>query len=474
MRKKKTIRLAYLKDHTIDEIVTRHIDLVTKPKTILTVKDNADFGFYGGGIRGIEETIVKEAKPAPRRAILYNKYRFLIHEIIMRCRASKSNKARLRYSCYVSVLGKVFGDMLYTLNDMNIITVTTTFTMGKSSRKITLNDWNIDFIEEGNLVIIDYLKRIDEEYRKSLDEKISSLNKPTFLKSYNQCLSKIELNNKDGAIKYIEGIKSSLKSEHSYYYYMSRIEDFDKKNLSISNIDGNGRIYHYLTNLPKSLKQFFNIRWQLDIANSHPLLFSFYLINHFNISKEIIEYLNNNIDNSIDHNKGKQLRKLLKDNNIEVQDVKELPNDVLYYIYSVMKGRFWDDFVEVFKTMERGEVKATLFREVFYSHSTTTRNRAYAKEFAKVYPNVWHFIRSMKKEAKGNLPHKMMRLESKLFANILEQCYVKGWCVVSIHDAIVVLDVEENSSLNTDELQGIMAKAYEKYGLFPTIKIDAF
>jgi predicted nucleotidyltransferase len=137
-----------------------------------------------------------------------------------------------------------------------------------------------------------------------------------------------------------------------------------------------------------------------------------------------------------------------------------------------MKGRFWDDFVEVFKTMDRGEVKSTLFREVFYSHSTTTRNREYAKQFAQIYPNVWHSIRMMKKVSKGNLPNQMMSFESRLFGKILRRCFEKDWCVVSIHDAIIILDVVENGNLDIDELRGIMMEEYARCGLYPTISIE--
>ena len=275
-------------------------------------------------------------------------------------------------------------------------------------------------------------------------------------------------------MEYIEGRKTSFNNQHSYNYYKSRIEDFNKGDLLVSSIDSNGRIYHYLTNLPKSLKKFFNIRWQLDIANSHPLLFSYFLIKEYSISKDIILFLNSLQYNDIIeyHNKGKQLRKLLKNNGIDVQDTNTLPNDVLQYVFVTMKGRFWDDFVEVFHTLDRGEVKSTLFREVFYSHSTTTRNREYAKQFAQIYPNVWHSIRLMKKESKGNLPNKMMAFESKLFGSILRRCYDNNWCVVSIHDAIVVLDVVENEHLYIDEIKGIMSEEYARCGLYPTISIE--
>ena len=128
----------------------------------------------------------------------------------------------------------------------------------------------------------------------------------------------------------------------------------------------------------------------------------------------------------------------------------------------------------MFQTLDRGEVKSTLFREVFYSHSTTARNRDYAKQFAQIYPNVWHSIRLMKKESKGNLPNKMMAFESKLFGAILRRCYERNWCVVSIHDAVIVLDVPENEDLDIDELMGIMIEEYARCGLCPTISVEMF
>ena len=59
----------------------------------------------------------------------------------------------------------------------------------------------------------------------------------------------------------------------------------------IHSIDDNNRIYHYMTNLPRDLKCFFNIKYQCDIRNSHPLLFNLFLIDKYNISDDIIRYL---------------------------------------------------------------------------------------------------------------------------------------------------------------------------------------
>lgn len=475
MRKKKTLNRAFLTDVNLDDIITKHIEFTTRPVTRGEWVGAGEPDDRWGVCMGVyADIVVKEGKRPPRKAVLVHKYKFLIHDIIMRCRANKFNSVQLNYERYVSVLGKPFGDMLYTLDELGIITLSRMYTMGQSSRHLCLNDWNIGFVEDGNIKVIEYDDRLKQTYLESVKEYTRRKENSTFIKKYNECLSRLELTDKNGALEYIDGRKPSFATEHSYYYYRSRIEDFAKSDLLVSSVDANGRIYHYLTNLPKSLKRFFNVKCQLDIANSHPVLFSYYLIKEYNINNNIISFLNKfNYKDIVEyHNKGKQLRKLLKDNSIGVQDARSLPNDVLQYIYVTMKGRFWDDFVEVFKTMERGEVKSTLFREVFYSHSTTTRNRQYAKKFAEIYPNVWHSIRMMKKESKGNLPNQMMAFESKLFGAILRQCFARGWCVVSIHDAIVVLDVPENEHLDIDELRDIMMKEYARYGLYPTISVE--
>ena len=474
MRKKKTINRAYLTDVNLDDIISRHIELVTTPKVhyewVDGGKPDARWGVRMGEYAAIVD---KEGKRPPRKAILIHKYKFLIHDIIMRCRASKENSIQLNYARYVSVLGKAYGDMLYTLNDLELIHLSNTYTMGKSSRHISLNDWNIGFVEDGNIQVIEYADRLRQTYIESMKKYTSEGDNSTFIKRYNECLSKLELVNKTEALEYIEGRKTSFNNEHSYNYYKSRIEDFNKGDLMVSSIDSNGRIYHYLTNLPKSLKKYFNIRWQLDIANSHPLLFSYFLIKEYNINNDIISFFNSlQYKDIIEyHNKGKQLRKLLKNNNIEVQDAKILPNDVLQYIFVTMKGKLWDNFAELFN-IDRNLVKSTMFHEVYYSYSTTTRNREHAKPFAQIYPNVWHIIRKMKKESMKGLANRIMSFESQIMSSILKRCYEKDWCVVSIHDAVIVLDVVENEQLDIDELKGIMSQEYARCGLYPTISVE--
>lgn len=408
-KKKEIIRIAQLSDISIDDIVEAHIKFVTTPYTKVV---NYEEITCDSNCAEPRLEIIKKAKVAPRKVILYHKYIFLIHLIIVRSRASKKKEIHLEYKLLNKVLGDCYSDMLHVLDDLHIIYLGDAYKIGIQSRDIILINWNIVFLELKNVKVLEYINRYGK--LKNENEQIyqTNINNNEFTYKYNESLLCFDLTKKDDAIKYIN--IRTFDSQHSYHHYLSRIEDFDKKELKIVSIDNNNRIYHYFTNLPKTLKPYFNIKYQLDISNSHPLLFSLYLIRHYNIDNELLINLYNiSIDNFNNnkhicyHNVSKQLRNML--------NIKEIgvPFDVLKYIYKTSKGVFWDDFTTMFKDLNRGEVKAALFKEVFYSYSTTTKNKNYAKSFVKEYPHVWSVIRNMKKGDK--LPNLMMTLDSRLF-----------------------------------------------------------
>ena len=480
------IKLAYLTDHSIDEIVDAHIKYVTSPRVEFDEEwkkiDNGD---------GVSKFltwepsfhIVEEGDKAPRKAILKPKYIFLLHEIITLCRASK-NTIQLNYTDHVKVLGKVYGDMLHNLDIMGIISLSDVFEIGKESRKISLIDWNIGFKDNiENKTVREYFFELGKLVIKKEKEKIAhicdTLGKD-FVKRYNENLSQIELVKKEDAIAYIEGREFDSPSSEQFYRYC--IEDFNECRKYITSIDDRGRIYHFLTNCPRLLRRFFNLKYDVDISNSQPLLFCNFLIKNYNINFFLIEFIrnidnnlliNNNEDNNNIYYKGKQLCKILKDSKLGYALYRGIPIDVLLYLYSCMKGLFWDDFVTTFHELDRGEVKENLFREVFYSHTRTMRYKEYGKVFAEIYPNVWRLIKEMKKDAEL-LCNRITKVESELFHNILAQCFERDWVVVSIHDAIVVLDVKANENLNIDELKGIILNEYKKHGLFPSLKVETF
>ena len=484
----KKIRMAYLTDYSIDEIVDAHIRYVTSPRLEVD-EENSYLEQLSDEDRGkrfpnwvVELKTVEEGKKAPRKAILAPKYMFLLHEIIMLCRASKNNSIHLNYADHVDVLGKVFGDMLHNLSIMGIIHLSDDFEIGKKSRSISLLDWNIDFKENiDNKIVRDYYLELEKKIASKIKENNSaicdSLGKD-FVKTYNHNLSQIELVKKEDALAYIDGRKfDSPSSEH---FYRSCIESFEKGGNLITSVDDRGRIYHFLTNLPRLLRRFFNLKYDVDVSNSQPLLFCNFIIEKYNINHSLIDYIKNvdkellvnNQDNNI-YYKGKQLSKALKNSELETTLYKDIPSDVLLYLYSCMNGKFWDDFVTTFNELDRGEVKENLFREVFYSYSRTMRHKKFGKVFAQIYPSVWHHIREMKKDAEL-LCNRITKVESELFHEILQQCFNRNWVVVSIHDAIVVLDVEANNCINLEELNGIILNEYRKHGLYPSLKVETF
>lgn len=485
----KKIKMAYLTDHSIDEIVDAHIRYVTSPRLEVD-EENSYLEQLSDEDKGkrfpkwvVEIKAVEDGKPAPRKAILAQKYKFLISEIIMLCRATRNDFIHLNYANHVDVLGKVFGDMLHNLSQMGIIYLSDDFEIGKESRKISLLDWNIGFEDDiKNKIVRDYSIKLaikNIKRKKEVLEAISDILGKDFVKTYNDNLSQIELVRKEDALEYING--RTYKSKKSEQFYSFCIEEYNSKNNLITSLDDRGRIYHFLTNLPRLLRRFFNLKYDVDVSNSQPLLFCNFIIKKYNIDYSLIDYIkkvdnellnNNNQDNNI-YYKGKQLCKILKNSELEATLYKDIPSDVLLYLYSCMNGFFWDDFVTTFNELDRGEVKENLFREVFYSYSRTMRYKKFGKVFAEIYPSVWSLIRNMKKDAEL-LCNRITKVESELFHEILQQCFERNWVVVSIHDAIVVLDVEANNSIHLEELNGIILNEYHKHGLCPSLKVETF
>ena len=225
------------------------------------------------------------------------------------------------------------------------------------------------------------------------------------------------------------------------------------------------------------------------ISNSHPLLLSKLLFSYYKINNKIpnilYNYNLNNIsslynnrnnksnDNNIYHDPP-NLYKLLKNNGLERYEYNGIPNDVLYYIMLVEKGLFWEKMMSLIEGKNRREIKETLFGEVFYGKKLNTRGYQYAPIFVKMFPNVWRMLRKMKKADRTLLPNQLMKEESKLFHKILEECFMRKWDVISIHDCIVVINTNKNANVNIDDVRSVMENVYHENGLYPTIKVETY
>ena len=67
-----------------------------------------------------------------------------------------------------------------------------------------------------------------------------------------------------------------------------------------------------------------------------------------------------------------------------------------------------------------------------------------------------------------------MKIESELFGKILVGLNAKKFKVISIHDAIVVLDVKQNEKCTEEVVKQVMTAVYRKYGLHPDISVDYY
>ena len=480
------LQLACLTDHTIDEIMERHVMIVTSPREEPD-PENGYLEKLSDEDRGKRFPIwmpafkvVEEGRPAPRKSVLYPKYVFLLHVFISTCRSRHYGEARFNHDKLREILGKHYDDMLTTLHLMHIIYVFNDYIPGKQSRNISLEDWSIGYKACKNEKVMEYLaeydkhlKKIEKDKQVKIDEQVGKC----FVRQYNKCLAQLELIRKDEAFAYANNkVFNSPQSEH---FYKACLENFKQGSCRITSVDYRGRIYHYLTNCPSELRRFFNIKYSLDIRNSQPLLFCDFLIKHYNIDYKIIKYLREISDDiivndgNIIYYDGKQLKKFLKARWLCGDLLRGMPDDVLSYIYACLHGYFWDSFVTTFHELDRGEVKETLFAEVFYSHTRTMHKKKFGKVFAMVYPSVWQLIRELKKDAE-QLCDRITKVESKLFHRILERCFENGWVVTSIHDEVVILNVPENVSLNVDDVRTIILDEYRKHGLLPTVNLKSY
>lgn len=426
-----------LEDISIDNIVEKHIALLeerAKPQQVITnfqdvTCDNTFVAQY--------ETIQGKSKAIPRKLILHEKYTFLIHKLIKRCRNNKEGDfTRFNTKVLQATLGAVYKDMLDTLAAMNIIHIANEYIPTIQARLIEFNS-NLSVASEMryNAAVDKYNKKMEQELKKYEKEQLEEIRSEMGNELYDnfiKSLNLLHLTNETEAKDYLNRHKFMSAKSKEYFSYI--LEEYKKRDFRILSVDRNLRIYSILTQSPRIFKNFTNIKFTCDIHNSHPLLFNKIIIDKYNIDNNILHILYNNI-NSIDnslYSVGKQLRKMLINNNIQEYKIANIPNDVWEYIYKTSKGAFWDDFIDLdeFKRLLRSDIKVTLFREVFYSKTLTTKGKDFAKVFKKKYPNIYNLVKESKKNDRTYLANEMMKIESSLFRNILAKLYAKRFKVL--------------------------------------------
>ena len=471
----------FLKNISIDNIVEKHIALLeerAKPQRVIT---NFQDVTCDSTFMAQYETVQGKSKAIPRKLILHEKYTFLIHKLIKRCRNNKEGDfTRFNTKVLQATLGAVYKDMLNTLVAMNIIRIANEYIPTIQARLIEFNS-NLSVSSEMryNAAVDKYDKKMEQELKKYEKEQLEEIRSEIGNELYDnfiKSLNLLHLTHETEAKDYLNRHKFMSAKSKEYFSYI--LEEYKKKDFKILSVDRNLRIYTLLTQSPRIFKNFTNIKFTCDIHNSHPLLFNKIIIDKYNIDNNILHILYNNInniDNSL-YSVGKELRKLLINNNIQECKIENIPNDIWEYIYKTSKGVFWDDFTDLneFKRLLRSDIKVTLFREVFYSKTLTTKGKDFAKVFKKKYPSVYKLIKESKKNDRTFLANQMMRIESDIFRSILTKLYAKKFRVLTIHDAVIVLDVKANTKCNPELVQSIIGKEYQRIGLFPNSSVDYY
>lgn len=445
---------------------------------------------------GEEFDATKKDKRVPKDDVLLKKYEFFLHNLIKRQISSDNGIAYLNSKVLEKVFGKDYLLIKRTLVSKGIIGST--------------GFYDINTTTYGYFLAYDYQNRIKTERKpifypqqsmvENLNEELKKKNKTIkqqaqenladdFYNNYVKSLNKLKLVNKQEAQEFIN--IHFTQNNYSKHYYEYILEEYNnsKFTIKVPNLQDN-RIYHILTSTPRNLKYFLNIKYTIDIHNSHPLFFSKFLMDKYNIHVSyrtliISSLLENNPYINV-YNVRKKLYNILKQNNIYYKEILKIPLDVLRYLYLVSSGEFWNKIIPSLEeghsantyNIIRQDVKVIMFAQVFYGKSLTSRDKKYAKSFKQQFPNVYSVVLSFKrglaKEKRTVLTHKLMALESQLFRETLKRLFDKGYSVVSIHDAIVVLDVAENTDLTPQIVKDVLCEVYTEIGLIPDCSVDFY
>lgn len=490
MALKKTKKIFRLKDISIDNIVETHIRLLKLP----TIKD-FNVNLFTGEVIG--ESIESEyTKVSKSKKVLAEKFTYLIHLIIKRSHNNEYGWAYLSSVVLEKVFGKEYRQLIKTLLHENIIWYTQFYEMGVMPYGYKLCN-GVDYV--CSIEYEGYLRSYEDKLKLSLgyinhqqtEEALSNLANTKLFNRYESSLSYLKLMFPKQAKRFLEIHPFVNNTSRNYYYsILDRYED--KEDRRITSVDKNKRIYSLLTATPRLMKYFLNISFSADIHNSHPLLFNKILSEYYGISFELLDKVYGLIDNrrsevldvlyNRPHYVRQYLLKVLNISNDSDNVFYKVPKDVWEYVIITSLGLFWDVIIprenNTYNELLRSDVNVLLFSEVFYSKTMTTRCKVFAKMFKKRFPNVYKVVEEQKKglakDKRTVLSNRMMALESELFQEVLTLLYNKRYKVVSIHDAVVVLDVPSNKTCTAELVKDVINKVYRKNGLHPDVSIDYY
>lgn len=479
--------------------------------------------------------IIKKEPRDPLRddTRILNKAKYLVHTIAYR-QATSQEEGEDGVSINMSVLQKVIHadafELMGALINCGYIRRSSVYQVAKFSRKYK-TDRVISTEPCNNATINKYIEKTKQILQGTIIKHLTSpdfvnLYGDSFAQTYIKNLNAFKITDKEGFNIFAKQEIQANPNKQAYYDF---IEQAFQDKLKIYSIDANHRIYHILTSLKRELKPYINIRYSIDCANSHPVLFNYFIFQSKGIdlktayimSSILIQYPNLNIipldyrkkndyqylistdSTNPDHYNIIKLYKVLEDNGIGYDITGKFRLDEMYYIWKTTCGSFWDDILRehVDEGLTRAEIKQKMFAEVFYSKTTTGIWKRFLTEFDARYSHVYQLIcqwkdplsnrdissillRRHKAVEFGNrtwmaneataLPNVMMDLESEIFRDVLKALFRKRISAVHIHDAIVIPATKSTENLDPEVICEVMRNVYKRFGLCPTLKVETY
>lgn len=230
-------------------------------------------------------------------------------------------------------------------------------------------------------------------------------------------------------------VKDPYKRHKQNQYSIYSIHD---KKFRFKQDESSGRLHTVITNMSKDVKKHLRYNGKklinLDFKNSQPFLSSLLFNENFwneNLSKGF-KVLGKN--------------KLAKFSDCQCYITKD--NDIDKYVEEVRTGTFYEEFMRLTNSEDRGETKRQALIVMYSANSVKTKNKTI---FKKNYPNVSKMFECLKKDNYKQFPILLQQIEASLFIGRIAKRIALERPLMSlftIHDSILCL--EEDSSYIRD------------------------
>ncbi|MCF8260350.1 MAG: hypothetical protein K9J12_06220 [Melioribacteraceae bacterium] len=252
-------------------------------------------------------------------------------------------------------------------------------------------------------------------------------------------LQKLEIHHSNALNDINSQLEKGLITLNSYNFQKLSIEKIAEKNIHFSLGKKSGRIFHNVSSLKKTLRQYLhfssNHLVEIDIKNSQPILFASLLDKYCNCD--------NNNQTITSYQVYKQTMSLQGTTPYVHQkdiDLSYLTADVLFYRKLVEEGTLYDYLRDLLKLkdMSKSELKKHILKTIFYAKNSYTTNDFLI--FRGVFPTVAGAIKYFKRHDYRNLPILLQRIEAELmFNDVISELRKKGIYAITIHDSILTL-----------------------------------